>query len=100
MPLGVLRKPAFEDPLLLEEHLVDGPEAGKRKAAQDGGDYGMPDKQGSAGAQKAHHQPHPPRLPASSLSHITPPSTTIPVTTVVLPTTTHLFWLHINKMIY
>ena len=50
MPLGVLRKPAFEDPLLLEEHLVDGPEAGKCKAAQNGGDYGMPDKQGSAGA--------------------------------------------------
>ena len=50
MPLGVLREPAFEDPFLLEEHLVDGPEAGKCKAAQNGGDYGMPDKQGSAGA--------------------------------------------------
>ena len=50
MPLGVLRKPAFEDPLLLQEHLVDAPEAGKGKTAQDGGGYGMPDKQGSAGA--------------------------------------------------
>ena len=70
MPLGVLRKPAFEDPLLLEEHLVDGPEAGKRKAAQDGGDYGMPDKQGSAGAQKAHHQPHPPALFSPVVFHL------------------------------
>ena len=54
MPLGVLRKPAFEDSLLLQEHLVDAPEAGKGKAAQDGGYDGMAHQQGSPGADKAH----------------------------------------------
>ena len=70
MPLGVLRKPAPEDALLLLEHLSDAPETREGKAAQDGGHGLVGDEQGGDGDQDSDHQPNPPTLLSQMVLHL------------------------------
>jgi len=69
MTRRVLREPAPEHTLLLQEHLVYAPEAAKGKAAEHNGNDIVPDKQGQAGEKQPGKQPCPPALFPPAIFH-------------------------------
>ena len=53
--LRVHREPAFQDPLALVEHFLDGPEGREGKDTEERGYQDVADKQGTDDAQDAQH---------------------------------------------
>ena len=70
MTLRILREPAAQDPLFLEKHLMDAPEAAKGEATDDDGQDIVLDKQGKRTECEAGHQPDPPTLLPPPIFHL------------------------------
>ena len=70
MPLRILREPAAQHPLFLEEHFIDTPETAKGETADDDGQDVVPDKQGERTKCQASHQPSPPALLPPPVFHL------------------------------
>lgn len=69
MAFRIFREPSFQDALLLEEHLMDTPEAGKGEAADDGGYNLILHQQGASYTDKPDDQPDPPGLLTPVILH-------------------------------
>ena len=69
MPLRILREPAAQHPLFLEEHFIDAPETAKSETADDCGKGFILYEKRKCGETQPGDQPDPPALLTEEIFH-------------------------------